>query len=71
MVLHGPSTNASASNSGSGSDTKSLELAVQRLDLDGLTERKCGNVDGLAELRISRLMRMVLQDAHTRFIFEA
>lgn len=77
MVLDGPSiissaeTNDSLPASPSRSDPESLELG-QTGDKPGRGERgEREREKGLGELRISGLLRMVLQDAQTRLVFKA
>lgn len=75
MVLDGPSIISSAetndslpvSPSPSHSDPESLELGQTGDKAGGAGERE----KGLGELRISGLLRMVLQDAQTRLVFKA
>lgn len=72
MVLDGPSITAAESStspsaSESGSDDDSLEIAPD-LPEDFKSSSK---ENGLGDLRISGLLRMVLQDAQTRLVFKA
>lgn len=84
MVLDGPSVTLEEDDGtgtlGSGSDDSddSLEAAVTRPSLDSVRDQMVQRVEerekalgGLGELRISGLLRMVLQDAQTRLVFKA
>lgn len=84
MLLDGPSVTLEEDDGtgtlGSGSEDSddSLEAAAARPSLDRVRddvvqrgeEREKG-LGGLGELRISGLLRMVLQDAQTRLVFKA
>lgn len=72
MVLDGPSITAAESStspsaSDSGSDDDSLEIAPDPPE----GWKGSSKENGLGELRISGLLRMVLQDAQTRLVFKA